>query len=137
MYALSTLRQRRPSADPGWYPSGGIKRRWQTIVIHHSASSRDTPAGMDAYHRNTRGWKNGLGYHFVIGNGVNTADGKVYVGNEDGIMTILPATKELDEDAIVEVDMYSPIYASAVAANGTVYVASHTHLFAIAYPDNK
>jgi outer membrane protein assembly factor BamB len=59
------------------------------------------------------------------------ADGKVYIGNEDGIMTILPATKELDEDAIVEVDMYSPIYASAVAANGTLYVASHTHLFAI------
>ena len=59
------------------------------------------------------------------------ADGKVYVGNEDGIMTILPATKELDEEAIVEVDMYSPIYASAVAANGTLYVASHTHLFAI------
>ncbi len=60
------------------------------------------------------------------------ADGKVYIGNEDGIMTILPATKELDEDQIVEVDMYSPIYASAIAANGTVYVASHTHLFAIA-----
>ena len=59
------------------------------------------------------------------------ADGRVFVGNEDGIMTILPATKELDEDAIVEVDMYSPIYASAVAANGVLYVASHTHLFAI------
>jgi outer membrane protein assembly factor BamB len=59
------------------------------------------------------------------------ADGKVYIGNEDGIMTILPAAKELDEEAIVEVDMYSPIYASAVAANGTLYVASHTHLFAL------
>jgi outer membrane protein assembly factor BamB len=59
------------------------------------------------------------------------ADGKVYIGNEDGIMTILPATVELDEQAIVEVDMYSPIYATAVAANGTLYVASHTHLFAL------
>jgi len=59
------------------------------------------------------------------------ADGRVYIGNEDGIMTVLPATRELDEDAILEIDMYSPIYASAVAADETLYVASHTHLFAL------
>jgi outer membrane protein assembly factor BamB len=59
------------------------------------------------------------------------ADGKVYIGNEDSYLTILPATKELDEDAIVEVDMMSPVYSSPVVANGTLYVATHTHLFAI------
>ena len=71
---------RRPAADPGWYPSGGIKNRWQTMVVHHSASPRDTPQGMDNHHRNERGWPNGLGYHFVIGNGVNYPDGQIYVG---------------------------------------------------------
>ncbi|MCH7873523.1 MAG: N-acetylmuramoyl-L-alanine amidase [Planctomycetes bacterium] len=72
---------RRSFADPAWYPAAGIKRRWQTIVVHHSASPRDTPQGMDNHHRNKRGWPNGLGYHFVIGNGVNYPDGKIYVGN--------------------------------------------------------
>ncbi|MEM7307792.1 MAG: PQQ-binding-like beta-propeller repeat protein [Planctomycetota bacterium] len=60
------------------------------------------------------------------------ADGKVYVGNEDGYLTILPAAKELSKDDVVEVDMTSPIYSSPIAANGVLYVASHTHLFAIA-----
>lgn len=63
-----------------WTPAGGISRRWKNIVIHHSATPRDTPQGMDRYHR-SKGWENGLGYHFVIGNGVNYADGRVYVGS--------------------------------------------------------
>lgn len=62
-----------------WTPRGGVSRRWQNIVIHHSATPRDTPQGMDRYHR-SKGWENGLGYHFVIGNGVNYANGQVYVG---------------------------------------------------------
>lgn len=64
----------------GWTPPGGIEPgRWKTIVVHHSTSEKDTPAGMDAWHRQ-RGWQNGLGYHFVIGNGVGYPDGAVYVG---------------------------------------------------------
>ena len=63
-------------------PPGGIKRGlWNVIVVHHSANRGDTPSSMDKYHREVRGWANGLGYHFVIGDGVNTADGKVYVGS--------------------------------------------------------
>ncbi len=60
------------------------------------------------------------------------ADGKIYIGNEDGFMTVLKAGKEYDEDAMVEIDMISPIYSSAIAANGVLYVATHTHLFAVA-----
>ena len=59
------------------------------------------------------------------------ADGKVYIGNEDSYLTILPAKKELDAKAIVEVDMMAPVYSSPVVSNGTLYVATHTHLFAI------
>ena len=59
------------------------------------------------------------------------ADDKVYIGNEDGFLTILPAGKEYKKDELVEVDMISPIYSSAIAANGILYVATHTHLFAI------
>jgi outer membrane protein assembly factor BamB len=62
------------------------------------------------------------------------ADGKLYIGNEDGYMTIIPATAQYDKKDVVEVDMSSPVYASPIAANGVVYAATHTHLFAIAEP---
>ena len=58
------------------------------------------------------------------------ADGKVYIGNEDGYLTILEAKKELN--VLNEIDMRSPIYSSPIAANGVLYVGTHTHLFAIA-----
>jgi len=59
------------------------------------------------------------------------ADGKVYVGNEDGYLTILPASRAFDPKKILEVDMMSPVYSSPVVANGALFVGTHTHLFAI------
>ena len=38
----------------------------------------------------------------------------------------------LDEKAVKEIDFGVPIYSSPIAANGVLYVATHTHLFAIA-----
>lgn len=61
-------------------PPGGIKPgRWETIVVHHSGSPDSGPQSMHEYHLN-RGWSGGLGYHFVIGNGVAYPDGEVFVG---------------------------------------------------------
>lgn len=65
------------------------------------------------------------------------ADGKVFVGNEDGYLTILPASKEFEKGSEIEIDMGSPIYSSPIAANGVLYVASHTHLFAIAETETE
>lgn len=59
------------------------------------------------------------------------ADGRVYVGTEDGFLTVLPATRDYDKKNLVEVDFMSPIYSSPIAANGTLYVATQTNLFAI------
>ncbi|MFQ5504145.1 MAG: PQQ-binding-like beta-propeller repeat protein [Planctomycetota bacterium] len=61
-------------------------------------------------------------------------DGKVYIGSEDGFLTILPASKEYAKDKVIEVDMTSPIHSSPIAANGVLYVATQTHLFAIQKP---
>lgn len=62
-------------------PPRGISRgNWRVIVVHHSATEKDTPQQMHRYHLVTRGWSNGLGYHFVIGNGVNYPDGQIFVG---------------------------------------------------------
>ncbi len=57
------------------------------------------------------------------------ADGKVYLGTEDGEVVILSATKEKKHLGTIE--LHAPIYSSAVVANDTVYIASQTHLYAI------
>jgi outer membrane protein assembly factor BamB len=58
------------------------------------------------------------------------ADGKVYVGTEDGDIVVLAADKVMKE--VGRVDMRAPVYASPVLANGTLYVGTPTHLYAIA-----
>jgi hypothetical protein len=55
-------------------------RRWKYIVIHHSASYKGSASSIDKYHRNIKGWENGLGYDFVIGNGRGSRDGQIEVG---------------------------------------------------------
>ena len=57
------------------------------------------------------------------------ADGKVFLGTEDGEVVILGATREKKHHGTIE--LHAPIYSSAVVANDTVYVASQTHLYAI------
>lgn len=72
------------------------------------------------------------------------ADGKVYVGDEDGDVIIFAASKEkkiLSKMKIVdssgkekEMDgpnLGAPVYSTPVVANGVVYISSNTHLFAI------
>ena len=53
-------------------------QKWQAIVIHHSASPYGTPGTIEAQHRAMN--LEGLGYHFVIGNGSGMSDGEVHVG---------------------------------------------------------
>lgn len=67
-------------AEPGWIPPGGIKNRWREIVLHHSATAKGGAVAFDHEHRNVRKWDE-LGYHFVIGNGTDTYDGKIEVGS--------------------------------------------------------
>ena len=54
--------------------------KWRHIIVHHSATASGSAKNFDTAHRQ-RGMKNGLAYHFVIGNGSNSSDGKVEVGS--------------------------------------------------------
>lgn len=55
--------------------------RWKYIVIHHSGTDCGTLSGIDRYHREERHMQNGMGYHFLIGNGKGMADGKIGIGS--------------------------------------------------------
>ncbi len=57
------------------------------------------------------------------------ADGKVWIGNEEGELFILPEGKTLDEKAVKTVEFPSPLLSSVVAANGALYITTHTHLY--------
>ena len=57
------------------------------------------------------------------------ADGKVYFGNEDGDSVVLAADKV--EKVISKVKVGQPILGSPIVANGTLYIATQSHLFAI------
>ena len=56
------------------------------------------------------------------------ADDKVYLGNEDGEITIIDAGQRLKGSWLVE--FTSPIYAGPVASNGVLYICTQTHLYA-------
>ena len=53
-------------------------RPWKYVVLHHSAAASGGYATIDREHRKRLGW-DGCGYHFVIGNGTETPDGRIEV----------------------------------------------------------
>ena len=57
------------------------------------------------------------------------ADGKVYIGTEDGDLWILKAGRE--KKVLNRINLGAPVYSSPITANGVLYVTSQTHLYAI------
>ena len=55
-------------------------KRWKMIVIHSSATTCGSARAFDYYHRQVKHMEHGLAYHFVIGNGHGSGNGKVEVG---------------------------------------------------------
>jgi outer membrane protein assembly factor BamB len=56
-------------------------------------------------------------------------DGKVYLGDEDGDISVLKHSKKLE--VLAEVEMVNSVYTTAVAARSILYIAGRTRLFAI------
>jgi outer membrane protein assembly factor BamB len=57
------------------------------------------------------------------------ADGKVYIGDEDGDISIFTLSKE--KDLIGEINMGNSVYSTPIIAGDTLYIANKSHLFAI------
>lgn len=79
----------------------------------------DAKTGKENWKFDTKGhiWSNPL-----------LVDGKIYLGNEEGELFILAEGKELKE--IGSVEFPSPVMGTPVAANGVLYISTHTHLYA-------
>ncbi|MDA1092606.1 MAG: PQQ-binding-like beta-propeller repeat protein [Acidobacteria bacterium] len=58
------------------------------------------------------------------------ADGKVYLGDEDGDVVVLRAGRELDK--LSEPNLGRAIYGAPIAANGVLFINSVSELFALA-----
>lgn len=57
------------------------------------------------------------------------ADGKVYAGDEDGDFVVLAAAK--NKKVLSETNLGAPVYSTPIVANGTLFVHSTTHLYAL------
>jgi outer membrane protein assembly factor BamB len=57
------------------------------------------------------------------------ADGKVYIGDEDGDVAVLKTGKKLE--LLYEINMGSAVYTTPVAKNGVLYVTNRSTLFAL------
>ena len=59
------------------------EKKWEYIVLHHSATKGGSAKAFDDYHRNYFGDPNGLEYHFVVDNNIGkvSADGLIEEGN--------------------------------------------------------
>jgi outer membrane protein assembly factor BamB len=57
------------------------------------------------------------------------ADGKVYIGDEDGDICIFRLANE--KDLLAEINMGNSVYSTPIAVGDTLYIANKSHLFAI------
>jgi outer membrane protein assembly factor BamB len=84
----------------------------------------DTETGQPLWSHPTKGqiWSTAL-----------VADGKVYVGNRRGEFYVFAASRE--KKLMTRVDLEGSIFATPVAANGVLYVATLGRLFALQQTD--
>jgi outer membrane protein assembly factor BamB len=57
------------------------------------------------------------------------ADGKIYLGDEDGDVVVMQPGRELK--VLAEMNMGSSVYSTAIAANGTLFISNRNQLYAL------
>ncbi|HEV2840657.1 MAG TPA: N-acetylmuramoyl-L-alanine amidase [Chthoniobacterales bacterium] len=57
------------------------RARWKFVIVHNSGTRQGNARAFDYYHRRVRRMRNGLAYHFVIGNGTSSRNGQIEIGD--------------------------------------------------------
>ena len=130
MYAVDGTRQGDISRDGAVWHNGEVQRALSTVAIHdgilYHCDVSGTFRAVDATTGKTL-WLHDLqsnvwGSPYVV-------DGKVYIGNEDGVVTVFKEGRQ--KELLSEVNMGNSVYTTAVAANGVLFVSNREHLYAI------
>jgi outer membrane protein assembly factor BamB len=73
-------------------------------------------------------WKHDL-FAAIWGSPLVTADGRLYLGDEDGDVVIMQTGRTMK--VLGEINMGSSVYSTPVPANGVLYITSRNQLFAL------
>lgn len=57
------------------------RARWKFVIVHNSGTRQGNARAFDYYHRKVRRMRNGMAYHFVIGNGTSSRNGGIEIGD--------------------------------------------------------
>ncbi|MCB9664623.1 MAG: PQQ-binding-like beta-propeller repeat protein [Alphaproteobacteria bacterium] len=119
----------RPDGSVAWrYPD--LHRSISTVAVHKGivyASDYDGNLHAIAAKDGTQLWVHETGAH--IWGSPLVAGRYVYLGDEDGILHVLRTGRKLKVES--QISLPAPIYSSPVVANGVLYVATQTHLYAV------
>jgi outer membrane protein assembly factor BamB len=74
-------------------------------------------------------WKHDL-FAAVWGSPMATADGRLYLGDEDGDVVIMQLGKE--KKVLAEINMGSSVYSTPIPAHGALFITNRNQLFALA-----
>ena len=77
--------------------------RWTGIVIHASGTSGGNAESLGFYHRKVRGVRDGMAYHFVVGNGSQSGLGEVEVGERWAGQTLGRLSARRGEGGLIEI----------------------------------
>lgn len=107
-----------------------IRRSISTVAVHKGiVYASDYDGDLRALDANTGKelWKHETGAH--IWGSPFVAGKYVYLGDEDGILHVLKVGKK--KKVVSQVELPAPIYSTPIVANGVLYVATQTHLYAV------
>ncbi len=128
--AAIPLDQRGDLTGKATWSTHVLGRSISTVAVHKGIVYASDYAGLlyalDASNGEVL-WKHETGAH--IWGSPYVAGKHVLIGDEDGMLTILKAGKKYKP--VTTIELSSPIYATPVLANGTLYIASQTHLYAV------
>jgi len=109
----------------------GMHRSISTVSIHEGLVYAADYSGklhcLDAETGEVQ-WVHDLGSH--IWSSTLVADGKVYLGTEEGQLVVFQTGREKKLLGTTQLD--APIYSTTVAANGVLYIACQNRLYAVA-----
>ncbi|MCH5376277.1 MAG: PQQ-binding-like beta-propeller repeat protein, partial [Planctomycetes bacterium] len=115
------------TGEPG---AEAFRRTLSTVSIHNGlvyAPDLSGPIHCIDFETGKRYWEADV--MAAIWGSTMVVDGKVFVGNEDGLITVFNEGKELKTASNIEFN--SSIYSTPTIANGVMFVTDRSQLYAI------